>query len=314
MRKFVIFTPPYSEKSGGVLVLHKLCHELNEMGYEAYLYESFENIFFNKRFFLTPILKLFREFYRALIPLKINNSFNAPVINKKTDFNDDYIVIYYEQVFGNPLNAKNIVRWLLHTPGYHTKNVFYGFNEYIIRYDSSVKEFNFPNSYSSPKNLKIIHYPLDYYNNFDVSEKRTGTAYCVRKGKSKKMVHDMDGSVLIDDLSHQEIAKIFKRVKTFISYDSYTAYSRFAVLCGCESIVIPDEGVTKDNWYADKRNTYGLAYGFEDIDHARETSHLVLNRINEEISEYRDDINLFCSTSNDFFNKERYNFYRNPDV
>jgi hypothetical protein len=35
---------------------------------------------------------------------------------------------FKEQVFGNPLNAKNIVRWMLHTPGFHTGKKYYGSN------------------------------------------------------------------------------------------------------------------------------------------------------------------------------------------
>jgi hypothetical protein len=314
MRKFIIFTPPYNQKSGGVIVLHKLCHELNEMGYEAYLYKSFENIFFSKKNIIIPILKLVRDFFRTLLPFKVNKFFNTPIFSKKTDFNDDYIVIYYEQVYGNPLNAKNVVRWLLHTPGYHTKDVFYGFNEFIIGYDSSLKKFNYPNSFWSPNNLKIIHYPLEYYNNSNILEKRKGTAYCLKKGKHKIITENTKDWILIDNLSHQEISKIFKRVKRFVSYDSYTAYSRFAVLCGCESVVIPDEGMAKCDWYGDIRNTYGLAYGFEDLKFAKETSDLVLSRINEEVAECRDNIDKFCATANEFFNKERYNFYSKPDA
>ena len=64
---------------------------------------------------------------------------------------------------------------------------------------------------------------------------------------------------------------IFKRVERFISYDPHTAYSVFAALCGCDSIVVPIDGITKDQWQPDQKSQYGIAYGFDDLDSARQT-------------------------------------------
>ena len=35
MHPFVIVAPPYSARSGGVMVLHDLCEALNRCGYQA---------------------------------------------------------------------------------------------------------------------------------------------------------------------------------------------------------------------------------------------------------------------------------------
>ena len=71
-------------------------------------------------------------------------------------------------------------------------------------------------------------------------------------------------------------------MKTFISYDTLTAYSIFAVLCGCESIVIPDEGVSIDDWYPDYEDRYGISYGFSNLEEAAATKHLVEPRVIKE--------------------------------
>ena len=41
-KKYIIFAPSYIETSGGAVVLHKLCSDLNSLGYESYLYPHFE--------------------------------------------------------------------------------------------------------------------------------------------------------------------------------------------------------------------------------------------------------------------------------
>ena len=35
---YIIVTPSYVPNSGGIIALHKLCHDLNQMGERAYLY------------------------------------------------------------------------------------------------------------------------------------------------------------------------------------------------------------------------------------------------------------------------------------
>ncbi len=37
MKDYIIWTPPYTRFSGGVVVLHRLCHELNQRGLKAYV-------------------------------------------------------------------------------------------------------------------------------------------------------------------------------------------------------------------------------------------------------------------------------------
>jgi hypothetical protein len=37
--KFVIVTPSFNENIGGVVALHLLCHKINEMGFESYIYD-----------------------------------------------------------------------------------------------------------------------------------------------------------------------------------------------------------------------------------------------------------------------------------
>lgn len=145
--------------------------------------------------------------------------------------------------------------------------------------------------------------PIEIYNldNALSADQRKGTAYCLRKGKHKKIEHDLENSVLIDGKSHQEIADIFKRVKTFISYDAYTGYSMFAALCGADSIVIPDEGMSELEWYPEVSQRYGVAYGFNRLDLARSTQVKVLEEVLQKENEIEDTVHKFVNEVSDYF-------------
>jgi hypothetical protein len=56
--------------------------------------------------------------------------------------------------------------------------------------------------------------------------------------------------------------------------------SSVAVLCGCESIIVPHETISIEE-VESRRQTlgfpYGIAYGIDDLDHATSTKHLLRN-------------------------------------
>ena len=43
MKKYVIVAPSFVPNSGGIKVLHRLCHVLNEAGQEAYIWPMLAN-------------------------------------------------------------------------------------------------------------------------------------------------------------------------------------------------------------------------------------------------------------------------------
>lgn len=284
MKKFLIFAPSYDETNGGAIVLHKLCSIMNDLGYESYLYPYYETYEINKKNCVKYINKSLKSFFFPWRKkYKTNPAFNTPVLKKIINpLSDEWVVIYPEIVFGNPLGAKNVVRWFLHQPGFHSGKIFYGKDELYFKFNNAINDFSFPGSVTSNQHLKIIHYPLEHYNSNSSDATRHGTAYSLRKTKNKPLQHEAENSILIDGKTHEEVSKIFKSVKTFISYDPYTAYSIFAVLCGCDSIVIPDEGVNENEWYPDPSDRYGISYGFSRLDESRKTAQLVKEHVIEE--------------------------------
>lgn len=306
--KYYIYASGYDENSGGCVALHRLCHLINSIeGCEAYLVPTVP-----ERLSITSISDFIRDGLRIFKWLRkgfflktnfnINPNWNTPVITKFSIKDmDKAIVIYSDITFGNPLNAKNVVRWFMHQPGYFTKQIFFGVGELHFKFNTAIKDFNYCFAKLSRQELKVIYYPLDHYN-MDGASNTGGCCHIIRKGKEKEKCHSKD-SVLIDGMSHQQIAFIFKNSKRFISYDDYTAYSLFAVLCGCESIVVPGKGISKEQWYPNKSDRYGIAYGFfeDELALAKNTRHKVLEHILNEHQRSIENVVNFVDESKSYF-------------
>lgn len=101
--KILITAPPFTKSSAGIVVLHELCDDLSKLGYDAALILmsvtnagigfSLEknNSFFNTELFVK----------------KIENE------NELADYLNNGITIYPEIITGNPLHAKNVIRYFL---------------------------------------------------------------------------------------------------------------------------------------------------------------------------------------------------------
>ncbi len=302
--KFFIYAPDYDSNSGGSVVLHRLCHLINQVeGYEAYLVpRKAERIKFNtKKEFVLSVKNSLSVTIKRFRELKVHPDWDTPVCKTSQIDGNNEVVVYPEFTFGNPLNAKNVVRWLLHQPGHFHREFQFGAGELYFKFNSAVKDFEYCYSKTSSQELKVIYYPLDIYNTEEVTERKIDS-HIIRKGYEKDKVHK-DSSICIDGMSHHEVAAVLKQSKRFISYDDYTAYSLFAVLCGCESIVVPNESMTREQWYPNESDRYGLAYGFSEseLEWARNTKHKVLEHIEKEHEKSFDSVRSFlCETSKHF--------------
>lgn len=268
-----IYAYPYDENSGGIIALHRLCHIINEKtDHKAYLVSNAWSY---------SIWKKFRYKFKKSRIFTTKDNWNTPIWSGK-EFPDNAVVIYPEVVKGNPLGIKHVVRWLLHQPGFHTGQIHYGENELYFKFNSAINDFQRESCTLAQHEMKVIYYPIDTYANRELS-RDIDCCYMVRKGTDKSQVHPAN-AVCLDGKSHTEIAEIFNRARQFICYDDYTAYSLFAVLSGCESIVVPAEGVSLLDWYPNTSDRYGLAYGFSEEERAwaAQTKDKVLEHILHE--------------------------------
>ena len=295
-QKFIIYSPLYDENIGGIIVLHKLGQILNSKGFDVYLWPfsklnlngSTNSNYFRKILGDAKDRFLYKK-YRS--PYNLNIAFHSDL--------KDAVVIYPEVVSGNPLNAEKVVRWFLHKPGYHTGIINYGVNELYFYYNKAFYDSRI--NLFSENHLELGGVMSDLYKQINFGN-RSGVCYMIRKGKDRDLSYHPENATLLDNLSHEEIANAFNEYEYFISYDLYTMYSKYAAMCGCKSIVVPMENVSKENWYPDENSRLGIAYGLEDCEWA-ESSRIRIFELNKEIQK-RDEkaVDSFVLKCNSFFN------------
>ncbi len=288
--KFVVFADSFNENNGGVIALHRLCDLLNREGQSARLWPSRLPLH-DPQHGWASAWRFFRYYRRAWRrPYKTCERFDTP--RATPDDLADAVVVYPEIISGNPLRAEHVVRWLLHKPGFHKGHCEYGPNDRYFYYQ---KAFDDPVLNRDADNeLKVIYLRDDVYRQTNAGP-RSGACYILRKGKGRPMVHDLTDSVCVDKLSHEQMAAVFNRVETCISYDTYTMYSLFAALCGCVSVVVPEPGVSAEQWYPEPRDRLGLAYGFDDVEHARRTQPLLLPHLKTQETSANGSVRAFIS-------------------
>lgn len=296
--KFIIYTESYDEGFGGIIVLYKLCSILNNVGIEAFIWPASKPYFDNKNI-LRYTIKSLKYYINKLFRLK---DFRSPYNLRIASISDlkDAIVVYPEIISGNPLYAKKVVRWFLHKPGFHSGVINYQSDELYFYFS---KEFDDPviNPFSDNE-LTILDIKSDIYKqtNFDV---RSGTCYMIRKGRNRDLNYHHSDAVLIDNLSHEEVAKAFNKFKYFVSYDPYTMYSLYAAFCGCISIVVPMEGVNKEGWRSSEELRLGIAYGSNDIEWALSSRDRLLEKIGTIDRNSESSVYYFVKKCSDFFEK-----------
>lgn len=314
--KFIIYAASYKEDVGGIIVMHKLCHLLNEMGHDACFYPVLRKgmararrIFANFTCRYPVIGRMTGKGFR------LNPRMNTRLLPLMADAQAaDVVTIYGETVSGNPLGARNIVRWFLHQPGFHTGEQNFGEGEFHIDFNEFLTGYDAGKNHLSRQRLHVVHYPLDIYNLDGAlpQEDRNEIAYCLRKGQLQPGILDVANAVCIDGLTHAEIAAVFKRARLFVSFDAYTAYSSFAALCGAVSVIVPPPGMARQDWYAKEQDRFGIAFGMEEIDWARRTQELVLPHLIARQDESRAAVAGFVEEVGQYFALDRTSRQRPP--
>lgn len=302
--RYVVFARGFNENSGGIIALHYLCHLLNELGHDASLapmpplrprthhnlvvaqYRNAKHIFRQLRF------RLIRSTY------PLHPDLVTPIDSRPVD--DSTIVVYPEIVDGNPLMAANVVRWILYKSGGITGRVQHGADELYFYYQEAFRDAQAERNTGDI--LKVVWYRHDIYHQWNFGE-REGTCFLIRKGRGRVSEGDLAGAHVLDGATHEEFAAAFNHYEFFVTYDPYTAYARYAALCGCIPVVVPLEGVSKEAWRPELELRYGIAYGMDDVEWAVGTRDLLLDQIAEEEARQVDDVERFVETSQTHFSK-----------
>jgi len=259
-KKIIIYTPPFDIKCGGVVVMHYLAKIINEYDPSKFYCKLF--IFNNLRY---------------------NNIF-CNDFARLDEIDDNTVVIYPEIISGNPLNCKNVVRWILLALGIempldHSKN-----------WDSTDIIYNWEPK-SNDLNKMTCHYLNPIFKNTN-NNIRNKTCYLIKKGplihSNINYFHPND-SINVDNFSLEKMCEIFNECKYFYTYDSKSMYIIYALICGCIPIIYPLENISKEDYFKTtifyKNNiiyTKGISYGNseEEINNAVNTMYEGINDLN----------------------------------
>ena len=285
-QKYVIVSP--RQKGGGSIALHVLCKILLEQGIDAkilytdvFVYRKGHHIRFWLKWLWYTVTDIWKDIYVHCIGeekikdiSKFEGYINVPVKNCKRKYlpivNRNTVVVYPEIIYGNFLNAKNVVRWLLYYNRYRDfGGTPYGEHDLFFCYRDV---FNDESLNPSQRKLCLSYYDLETYRQVNFGN-REGKCYVVRKGIKRNDLPEKFDGVVVDDMSEIEKVKIFNECEYCICYDTQTAYSTIAALCGCISIVVPEPGKVRKDYRKDEDSGYGEAFGFteEEIKYAIET-------------------------------------------
>jgi hypothetical protein len=256
MTKIIIAAPSYNDKNGGSIALHKLCHILNNLEYEAYVYPTDE---LNQGDF------------------NCNLKYNTKIA-ESIDIEKD-IVIYPEFQPNNPFNGKHVVRYILNNYHLHTNNNnsihnTWGRNDYWLYYLDQ-----FYDRIKAPNFLQIIDSKIDTFVDQGL-ERKYEACFTYRKKQNERdtlpVMHPSNSIEIFYNTTDEELINIFNTCKCFYSYDINTYLNVLAALCGCESIIVPYKNVPKEHiLIPDTPIQYGVAYGLDDLERANLTRPLL---------------------------------------
>ena len=290
--KYIVYTSSFDPDSGGSIFMHELAHTLNELGEEAYLWPMAPLYGISKR---TRVKNLFDP-----PRFETNGSLNTPMARKRDLRAANTVMIYPEIVLGNPTGAQNIVRWLLYKPGDQHPYQFTDGEMFFRCYEKA----DLPEVTGGAPDLFLWKINRAYRD--EGRKGRKGVSYIVRKGhrKTRLAATEAPDAINIDGKSHEEINAVFNRVERFYSYDEATMYSQFAVLSGCQSIVVPGEYPDRAAWNQHHDlSINGIAYGDspEELAHAQATKGKLLAQLEAKEQAGIDTVRAFIVKTKERF-------------
>ena len=269
--------------------------------------------------------KQYKNIYAKMHVFSRNNIKN-PYINifsYDNEVNSRTLVIYPDGNYGNPLNAENVMRWILLEVGtsYRPLNIVntWGPNDIIYHWELS----------NIAKNVQILNTctidPIFINNN--LNKPPNNSCYLIKKRtmytNNIKFIHPND-SICIDNLSKQQIVDIFNISEKFYCYDLHTFFAIGAIICGCKVILFPDER-SKDEYISKslfnnfKKINKMLAWGESDIVNIDfnndDINDLIayLNNLSSSVDLFLNDIDKYFNSSNKYIKNTKcvvYNLHK----
>jgi hypothetical protein len=310
MKKFVVSAPSWFPSSGGITILHKLVHVLNELGYDAYL---------------APSGPSGLGWHMTHIPFESPAKYTGVKLITQDVYDNlqDAIVVYPETWYGNYLNAPNVVRWIMGPVNEKFMTAGHGWgvrwdawkeSELWFWYTDLYKTKNF--SSHKQKNLDNDLYLPEFHRDifYNRNEDRIINCWTMRKSTGlidpKDYIHD-PADVFFADINngddfnfagkYQELANLLNKTNKFYSYDAYTFVSIQALMCGADSIVYPMSGLSRESYIKGNDLHRYIAYGTDDLERARSIRGELDDHMNLIEKNTIEQIHTFVQKCQDYF-------------
>ena len=216
-RPYYIEAPAYRRTSAGIKVLHLLCHALNRIGENAFVF-----------------------------PTVTNPALDTPTLSPEIEAQHreaglEPIVVYPEIVPGNPRNAGSVVRYVLNRAGLIGGEHAFAPTELVFSYGRNIVPPG-----ADPENILFLP-PIDTrcFHNLDNPDdhRRSGVLlYPGRHQAGLACYPELAARATLITASwpetHEELAALFRRSEAVYCFES-TAIALEATLCGCPAIILP---------------------------------------------------------------------------
>ena len=236
-KTFLVLAPPFAHNSAGNVVLHELCNAIIDCGYTAHI------IFIDIKkpewgYGVSHNPKFYNEGLKRIdIPPELGESWVKSVL-------DLGITIYPEIISGNPLKARNIVRYFLNSDGAITgSKSLYQPNDFCLAF--SKHYFDKPHAYLIKPVLTPefngINAPL-----FD--ERKLNLTYFGKGHKYASCFRAQDSVILPSDWpkSKAELALLLKNTRYLYSWDSQSSIITDAICCGAKPVLLQFNQISRE--------------------------------------------------------------------
>ncbi|OQS45238.1 hypothetical protein B0T49_18905 [Chromobacterium violaceum] len=269
-RPYYICAPGFTRVSNGVRAMHLLCHYLNKLGEEAYVF--------------TP----------ETDPKLRTPYLTQDIVDRHKATKRSPIVVYPEVVHGNPLNASSVVRYILNHPGLLGGPKDYPESDMLVFWHQDYVDFA---KYTDPSYIFIPSIDTGIFNNDDNTHDDERHLTLVYPGRYKHAERDFpelfkDSTVITYDWpqSHEELAALLRQGRVVYTFANSAIISE-ALLCGCPVVI-------KETVYSKKpEERAGVALGlalpgvtFEDTPEAIAAAHAKVQEYQQVYHQYQLDL------------------------
>ena len=192
-------------------MLYRLCVELENLGFDA----------------------------RVLVYGRPYRGDDMPKCRMVRRFTDEMrrgsVVVYPESVWGNPLGAHHVARWVLNKPGQQGGEAHFSATELVFSWSSQY--------HPSPHRLRLDVIDRDLFR--DTGEERTTDAVFVYKGGFVRETPELRGLPVITmnrPAERKELAALLRRTRILYTHDPHTALLDEAIACGAQVRVVTSDG------------------------------------------------------------------------